>query len=104
MLEILAGWLVRQPLHILTVAAVQLALWVLCRATVLRERASANVLWVPGLLCLAYAAWEWLVLVKTPEADVRFDLLLIWPLIAIATLWALLRAARGWWSFRRHET
>ncbi len=73
----------------------------MCRATVLRHAPKANVLGIPGVLWIAYAAWEWLVLKKTPEADIRVDLLLLWPLLSIVTLWALLRAARGWWSVRR---
>ena len=100
-LQSLAGWLVQQPIHILLVAAAHFALWALCRATVLRAAPKANALWAPAVLWLGYAAWEWLVLVKTPEADIRVDLLVLWPLLAIATLWALLRAARGWWSLAR---
>lgn len=100
MLEALAHGLVQQPDHILLIAAAHLALWAACRATVLRNAPSANVLWVPALLWLAYAAWEWLVLVRTPEANIRVDLLVIWPALALVTLWALLRAVRGWWSCR----
>jgi len=83
------------------IAAAHLALWALFRATVLRTVPKTNVFWVPSVLWLAYAAWEWLVVTKTPEADIRVDLMLIWPLIAIVTLWALLRAAVGWWSVRK---
>ena len=43
---------------------------------------------------LLYAAWEWLVLTKTPEANIRVDLLVIWPVLAILSLWALFRALR----------
>jgi hypothetical protein len=101
MLEALARGLVQQPGHILLIAAVHLALWAGCRATVLRNAPGANVLWVPALLWLAYAAWEWLVLVRTPEANIRVDLLVVWPTLALVTLWALLRAVRGWWSLRK---
>jgi hypothetical protein len=97
----LSRWLVQQPVHIAAVAAAHLALWALCRVTVLRAVPGANVMWVPALLWLAYAAWEWLVLVKTPEANIRVDLLLIWPVLGIVTLWALLRAVRGWRLARR---
>jgi len=38
--------------------------------------------------------WEWLVLVATPEANIRFDLLLIWPVLAIVSIWALFRILR----------
>lgn len=43
---------------------------------------------------MAYAAWEWLVMVRTPEANIRVDLLLIWPVLAVLTAWALLRLVR----------
>lgn len=48
-----------------------------------------------GMAWLVYAAWEWLVLVKTPEANIRVDLLVIWPLLAMLTIWAVLRAFRA---------
>ena len=95
MLETLGRWLVQQPGHILLIAAGYAALWVLLRTTILRAAPRANVFLVPTILCLAYAAWEWLLLRKSPEADIRVDLLLIWLVIAIATVWAVVRAARG---------
>ncbi|WP_162560004.1 hypothetical protein [Methylotetracoccus oryzae] len=52
-------------------------------------------LFVPALVWLAYAAWEWLVLVKSPEANIRVDCLIIWPLLALLTLWAAVRAFRS---------
>ena len=103
MLEVLSLWLVQQPAHILLIAMVILALWAAGRATVLRTVPKSNVLWVPAVLWLAYAGWEWLVLAKSPEANIRVDLLLIWPVIALATLWAFVRAARGWWSVGGHR-
>ena len=95
MLGILSRWLIQQPAHILLIAAINLALWAAGRATVLRTVPKSNVLWVPTVAWLAYAGWEWLVLVQTPEANIRVDLLLIWPVIGLATLWALVRAAKG---------
>jgi hypothetical protein len=95
MMELLSRWLVQQPAHVLVVAAALLALWALGRAPVLRMQPGTNILWLPALLWLAYAAWEWLVLVKTPEANIRVDLLLIWPVLGIVTLWGVVRAVRG---------
>jgi hypothetical protein len=83
-LEALAKLLVQQPLHILGVAGAFFVLWVL-----LKRR--HNALLVPAFAWLAYAAWEWLVLVRTPQADIRVDLLVIWPLVAIAMLWPLIK-------------
>ncbi|MFO1315373.1 MAG: hypothetical protein U1F58_07190 [Burkholderiales bacterium] len=96
MIESLARWFVAQPAHILLVAAALGALWALGRATVLRGNPRANVWWVPAVLWLAYAGWEWLVVTRTPEANIRVDLLLIWPLLGLAMIWAAWRAARGW--------
>jgi hypothetical protein len=79
MFETLSRWLVQQPGHILLIAAGYAALWVLLRTTILRAAPRANVFLVPAVLCLAYAAWEWLPLPKSPEADMRVYLLLIWP-------------------------
>jgi len=42
-------------------------------------------------------------MVKSPEANIRVDLLVIWPAIALAKLWAFVRAARFWWLVRRHR-
>ena len=103
MLELLSRWLIQEPAHILLVAAVNLALWAACRATVLRTVPKSNLLWVPALAWLAYAGWEWLVLVKSPEANIRVDLLLIWPVIGLVTIWTFVRAAGGWWSAGRHS-
>ena len=101
MLETLSRWLVQQPGHILLIAAGYAALWALLRNTILRAAPRANVFLVPAALCLVYAMWEWLLLRKSPEADIRFDLLVIWLVIAGATLWAVVRAARGWMSARQ---
>jgi hypothetical protein len=49
---------------------------------------------LPAAFCLALAGWEWLVLVRTPEADIRVDLLLIWPAMLILTVWSLWRTLR----------
>lgn len=46
---------------------------------------------ITALAWLGYAVWEWIVLIQTPEANIRVDLLLIWPLLAILTLWALIK-------------
>lgn len=88
-MQALALWLVQQPGHIAWVGLAHLAVWLL-----LRGAPACNRFWVPGLLWLGYAAWEWLVMVKSPEADIRVDLMLIWPLLALAMLWAGYRALK----------
>ena len=107
-MESLARFLVQKPLHIVCVAFALLLL-----GAVLRWRSSsprgANALLVAAVGWLGYAGWESLVLIVTPEADIRVDLLVIWPLVAILTLWAIVRVAfarkatLGETSEERHE-
>jgi hypothetical protein len=49
---------------------------------------------VAAITWALYAAWEWLVQVRTPEANIRVDLLVIWPALAILSVWALFRSLR----------
>lgn len=49
----------------------------------------------PGLAALLWAAlalWEGVVMTISPQANIRVDLLLLWPPLLLATLWGLLRA------------
>jgi hypothetical protein len=41
-----------------------------------------------------FAAWEWLVTARTPEANIRVDLLLIWPAALVVVVWSLVRTLR----------
>lgn len=88
--------MVQQPLHILATAGVYLLFWAALGWGPSGEVRQVDALLAPAAGWLAYAAWEWLVLMKTPEADIRVDLLLIWPLHALLTLWALVRIWRAW--------
>jgi hypothetical protein len=86
------GWFVQHPLRILALGATYAVLWGALRAGPSRRK--ANALLLPAAFCLGFAAWEWLVLIRTPEADIRVDLLLIWPALLILTLWSLWHALR----------
>ena len=90
----MSWFLAQQPMHILGVASVYFIVWTVLRFGKIRKARHANAILVPAVFCLVYAAWEWLVLIKSPEADIRVDLLLIWPIQAILTIWALVRIFR----------
>lgn len=64
-------------------AAVGICLLLAWRVRGARAYQYAGVLWV------AYALWEGAVQWFTPEADIRVDLLLFYPVLAVASLWAL---------------
>jgi hypothetical protein len=91
-MEALVALFVGKPMTILTVAAVFLA-----AAAAIRYAAPGR---PPRPILFAaaggalYAGWEWLVQVRTPEANIRVDLLLIWPALAILSGWAVYRSLR----------
>lgn len=54
----------------------------------------SRVVLVAAVLWVAYALWEYCIRVFSPDSDIRVDLLLIYPVLAVATLlavWSVLR-------------
>lgn len=92
-MEFLASLFVGKPQNILAVAVVFLMAY-------LALRAAHGVARHPRMLFIAssawgiYAFWEWLVQTNTPEANIRVDLLVMWPMLAILSAMALFRAFR----------
>ena len=93
-MNLLASFLVGRPLHILAIAALFLAAYVLQRAMSQGTSGRAGGLLVAAGAWALYAAWEWLVQLRTPDADIRVDLLVIWPVVGLLSAWAVLRALR----------
>jgi hypothetical protein len=77
-------WLALAP------ALALLGLW-LARA---RGTSASVAVLVAGLLWLVYAAWEISFLFRAVREWIRIDLLLIWPILLIASVWALMAFAR----------
>lgn len=71
---LLAELLVGHPVRILGIAAAFAA-----AAWLFRRRA----LWVPAAAWGLYALWEAAVVAVTPEANIRVDLLVIWPALLV---------------------
>jgi hypothetical protein len=92
MIEWLARLLVGQPIAILAVGAVHAALAVAAGRS--SRPAAARPLAFVAIVWCAYAAWEALVQAFTPEANIRVDLLAIWPLVGLLTV-------GGWWRAGR---
>lgn len=87
----LAALFVGKPLHILLVAAVAMGayLWARQHASAHPHRLRASLICSIGWAL--YAAWQWLVQSRTPEANIRVDLLVIWPVLGLLSLWSLIR-------------
>jgi len=93
-MEFIATTFVGNPLNIFIIALIFVAGWFVLRLCAPVTVRSNRPLLVAATLWGLYAAWEWLVLIYTPEADIRVDLLLIWPVITAASAWALIRTFR----------
>jgi len=93
-MELLSSLLVGRPLNILAVALLFVAGHLLLRLTALGAGRHPRPLLIAAAAWALYAAWEWLVLVRTPEANIRVDLLLIWPVLLVVSIVAVVKALR----------
>ena len=91
-MEQLASLFVGKPLNISTFAVLFLAGYLALRFKAIGIARHTRPLLIASIAWGLYAAWEWLVQVKTPEANIRVDLLVIWPGLAMLAAWALFRA------------
>ena len=93
-MELLASLFVGKPLYILALAVLFIVGYLTLRFTTLGTNRNPRALLIASAAWAIYAAWEWLVQVKTPEANIRVDLLVMWPVLAILSAWAIFRAFR----------
>jgi len=93
-MEPLALLFVGKPLNILALAILFLAGYLALRFTALEISRHPRSLLIATIAWGLYAVWEWLVQIRTPEANIRVDLLVIWPVLAILSAWMLFRAFR----------
>jgi hypothetical protein len=93
-MELLASLFVGKPMNILALAVLFLAGYLTLRFTAFGTKRYPRALLIASAAWAIYAAWEWLVQIKTPEANIRVDLMVIWPVLAILSAWALFRAFR----------
>jgi hypothetical protein len=94
MMEALSSPAAQKPLHILFVAVLFLACFLLLRFTEVGRGRRAAALLVPAACWAAYAAWELAVAAKTPVANVPVDLLILWPLLLVVSLWFAFQGLR----------
>lgn len=93
-MEFLSSLFVQKPLNVLVVAAAFLAGHQVLRLTALGTGRNRRWLLAAAVAWGLYAAWEWLIRARTPEANIRVDLLVIWPALALLSAWAVFRAFR----------
>jgi hypothetical protein len=93
-MELLASLLVEKPQNILVIAVVFFAGYLVLRFAALDIARNPRPLLIASIAWVLYSAWELLVQTKTPEANIRVDLLVMWPVLAIFSAWALFRVFR----------
>ena len=93
-MDYLAYLFVGKPFNILTVAAVFFFVYLIVKFAVSSPSLHPSPFLVITIVWGVYAVWEWLVLTQSPEANIRVDLLVIWPLLAILMLWQIVRVFR----------
>jgi protein-S-isoprenylcysteine O-methyltransferase Ste14 len=90
----LSSLLVGRPIVILGVSLAFVGGFLALRVAAPPAARRPGALLVPAGAWALYAAWERLVQARTPEANIRADLLLIWPVLAVLSVWALFRVFR----------
>ena len=93
--EMLASLLVGKPENILIVSIAPFVAYLLPRFAAPANRRRFSSLLIASGAWEVYAAWEWLVQAKTPEANIRVDLFVIWPIVAILSAWTVYRVLRS---------
>jgi len=86
--------IVNKPFNILIIAALSFVGYLAMRFTGVCEGKNAAALLVPTVDRALYAVWEWFVVIKSPEANIRVDLLIIWPVLLILSIWFVVKALR----------
>lgn len=87
---------VQHPERSALVAALFLVIWlVVWNSTGRGTRLQDLALLIPAVAWGLYAIWEWAVTSFSPEADIRVDMLLIVPLLILATIAGIVLALVG---------
>ena len=93
-MDFLASLFVGKPFNILIVAVVFFLVYLMIKFVVHSTSLHSSPFLVIAIVWGVYAVWEWLIVTQTPEANIRVDLLVIWPLLAILMLWQFFRIFR----------
>ena len=93
-MEIVGFLFVHKPLNSLIVAVLFFVGSRVLGSTEFGQDRNPRVLLVPAIAWALYAVWELAVMMRTPEANIRVDLLIIYPILAILSLWFIIKALR----------
>jgi hypothetical protein len=83
-MEVLSSLFVGQPLHIFFITLCFFILYLIVKN--FSHRRSCKYLGLTTILWLLYTLWELFIKIKTPDANIRVDLFIIWPVIFCLSL------------------
>lgn len=93
-MEIVGFLFVQKPLNSLIVAVLFFVGSRVLGSTEFGQNSNPRALLMPAIAWALYAVWELVVMLRTPEANIRVDLLMIYPILAILSLWFIIKALR----------
>ena len=93
-MEILASLVVHKPLNIALVAVLFGLGYLLHRFAAAGPTPHAWWLLAAAAGWALYATWEWLVMTKSPEANIRVDLMVIWPALLVLSVWGIFKSLK----------
>jgi hypothetical protein len=85
-MSFLSPFVVHKPLNLLIVGALFACIYFVLRFSSLGEGRRPGFVLIPAVLWGLYAAWEWLVMTRSPEANIRVDLMVILPVILAVSI------------------
>ncbi len=91
-MEFLTSLFVGKPINILVVSTIFLLGYIILKIRNFGIKHNPRPLLIASITWGVYAAWEWLIIIKTPEANIRADLLVIFPILAIISIWSLYKS------------
>jgi len=91
-MELLDSLFVGKPLNILVVATLFLSGYLVSRFKMTKSGGHHRALLWAAIAWGLFSLWEFLVQIRTPEANIRVDLLVICPGLAILSAWAIYRS------------
>jgi hypothetical protein len=88
-MKLLTTLFVGHPVNVLIVGIIFLTVYGLVHLKFFEVKQGKKLILITTIAWWLYTAWDWQVQVWTPEANIRVDLMIIWPVLAILSLWSI---------------
>lgn len=93
-MEFLVSIFVGKYYNILWIAIILFFVYLMLRFVAKDTALNLRPLITLSIIWTIYTVWEFIVQSFSPEANIRIDLLIIWPVVGVLTVWKLFRVFR----------